>query len=76
MSKTYKTEDGKELTQGEYLYGSNPIEPLPAHFIMRRIESLREHREELFKVDMLKRDGVRINAISRAINFWEGLNGY
>ena len=41
---------------------------------MRRIEALQDHLAELLEVDIYNRDGVRCNAIIKAIAFWENIN--
>ena len=57
-----------------YLYGEEvEVEPIPAEISMRRIELLQEHLEGLLKVDYRHRDLERVQAVIKAINFWESL---
>ena len=63
------------MTKVEYLYGEDvEVVPVPQEVIMRRVEQLNDHLSELLEVDYRKRDGVRCNAIMRAIAFWEKLD--
>ena len=56
----------------EYLYGEDVEVPaLDAEVVMRRIELLKENREELYELHYTKRDEMRIRAIVKAINYWE-----
>ncbi len=56
----------------EYLYGEDiEVPALDAEVIMRRIELLKENREELYELHYTKRDEMRIRAIVKAINYWE-----
>ena len=67
--------NGKSVTPQEYLYGEDVEVPeIPAEVIMRRVELLKEKRFELLEVNLLKRDGSRVNSITKAIDFWEALN--
>ncbi len=56
----------------EYLYGEDiEVPALDAEVVMRRIELLKENREELYELHYTKRDEMRIRAIVKAINYWE-----
>jgi len=73
--KKYHDKNGIELTQKDYLYGIDAeIAPIPAEFICRRIEALKEHLAELLDVPHLQRCGSRCNAIIKSIEFWEKIN--
>ena len=73
--KRFYDKDENELTQEEYLYGKDVDVPeIPAEVIMRRLELLDEHLEELFTLPMIERDGARCNAVIRAKNFWLKIN--
>ena len=59
----------------EYLYGKDiDVPEIPEDIIMRRIELLKDHLEELLDHSYHTRDGERVNAILKAIKFWETIN--
>ena len=63
------------LTQQEYLYGKDVEVPsIPADIIMRRVELLNDNLEELLDVPFFKRDGLRVNAVIKAKEFWLKIN--
>ena len=65
------------MKTNEYLYGEDVEVPeIPAEIIMRRVEALKEHQEELWDVDKLKRDTQRCNEVDKAIKFWETINDH
>jgi len=75
MSKIYTTTDNIEMSQQEYLYGEDVDVPLiPNEVINKRIELLEKHLATLLEVDFRKRDGVRANAVLKALNFWRKIN--
>jgi len=57
-----------------YLYGTDDIEPIPSHVIMRRLELLDEMLYELQEVHYLERDFKRIRAVTKARKFWEAIS--
>ena len=58
----------------EYLYGKDVEVPLlDSEVVMRRIELLKEHREELYKPHYSKRDEAHIRDVSNAISHWENM---
>lgn len=63
------------MYDNEYLYGKDvevpEIDPLS---VARRVELLQDNLDELLEVNYFIRDGVRCNAIIRAIAFWRGIN--
>jgi hypothetical protein len=63
------------IKDNSYLYGEGVVVPLiPKETVDERIAILRAHLDELLEVDWRVRDGVRCNAIIKAIKFWENLN--
>ena len=63
------------MTKHEYLYGKDAEVPsIPADIIMRRVELLNDHLEELLDVPFYKRDGKRVNAVIKAKEFWLKIN--
>jgi hypothetical protein len=63
------------VTKKAYLYGEDiEVPEIPADVVMRRIELLKEHLAELLEHSYHTRDGVRCNAIIKAIKFWENLD--
>ena len=58
-----------------YLYGEDvEVEDIPEELIVRRIELLRDNLAELMEVPYLGRDEVRVNAIIKAVSFWQSIN--
>jgi hypothetical protein len=75
MAKKFKLEDGTEVSQVEYLYGTGVIPPeIPKASIHKRIELLDENLKRVLDVDYLNRDGTRANAIMKAKRFWQNIN--
>ena len=76
LSKTYKDEiTGKTLSHREYLYGKEFVAlDVPQEVVNSKLEVLSEqlaiHLEHSFYI----RDGKRVNAIIKAIKFWENIN--
>ena len=63
------------MKTNEYLYGDGVEVPeIPAEIKMRRIELLNEKLDELLEIPHHKRNGIRVNAIIRAIEFWENID--
>jgi len=63
------------MKRDSYLYGKFiEIPEIPADIIMRRVELLNDNLSELLAVPHLKRDTVRVNAILKAIDFWERMS--
>ncbi len=59
----------------EYLYGPDAeIDEVPALVIVRRIETLKDLREELLEPHYMDRDQDRIRAIDKEIDKWEKIN--
>ena len=55
----------------DYLYGEGVDVPdIDSYVIMRRIELLKEHLEDLIEVYYMDRDTERIRAVVKAIDFW------
>ncbi len=60
------------IKTNKYLYGSDVEVPsLDAEVIMRRIELLSDHLSELLEHSYHTRDGERVDAVLKAINFWQ-----
>jgi len=58
----------------EYLYGKDVEVPLlDSEVVMRRIELLKEHREELYELHYTKRDEAHIRDVVKAISYWENM---
>jgi len=63
------------LSKQEYLYGKGAeVDGIPAEIIMRRVATLEENMEELYKVHYMHRDEARIRAVDKAIRFWRNIN--
>lgn len=63
------------MKDNSYLYGEGVEVPeIDSYAIMKRIELLKEHLEELLEHSYHTRDSDRVNAILKAINFWEKIN--
>lgn len=63
------------MKNNAYLYGEDVEVPeIPAEVIVRRIELLKEHLEELLEIDYKTRDLERIRHVVKAISFWEKLS--
>ena len=63
------------MKTNEYLYGKEVEVPeIPQEIIVRRVELLQEHLDELLEVNYRQRDTGRCKAVFEAIKFWEGLN--
>ncbi len=63
------------LSKQEYLYGSDAeVEDIPADVVMRRVETLKQHLEELYEVHYMQRDEARIRAVDKAVRHWETIN--
>ena len=74
MIEKYEVE-GKKVTPQEYLYGTDVEVPeIPQEIIVRRIELLKEHLGELLEHSFYTRDNKRVNAVLKAIKFWEDIN--
>jgi hypothetical protein len=59
----------------EYLYGSDVEVPeIPGDIIVRRLELLQDNLRELLDHSYHTRDGERVNAVLKAIDFWEKIN--
>ena len=59
------------MRSNEYIYGEGVEVPeVPAEVIMRRLEALDEHLDELMKVHYMDRDPHRIEAVLKAKDFW------
>ena len=56
-----------------YLYNSNEVPEIPAEVIMRRLELLKDNLEELLDHTYFARDYERVNAVLKAIKFYEEL---
>jgi len=56
-----------------YLYNSNEVPEIPAEVIMRRLELLKDNLEELLDHTYFDRDYERVNAVLKAISFYEKL---
>jgi len=75
MRKKYLNQDGKEITQQEYLYGSDVTLPeIPEDVIMIRLKTLNNNLKDLLEYDYSVRDEKRISAILKAITFWVNIN--
>jgi len=62
------------LKQNSFLYGDGvEIAPVPHGVIDERITALQKHLKILMDVEMMERDNNRINAVSKAISFWNKL---
>ena len=63
------------MTDNEYLYGDNVEVPeIPSDIVMRGLELLKDHLEELLDYSFYTRDAERCNAVIKAIDFWNKLN--
>ncbi len=62
------------MKKQEYLYGDVEVCTIPEDVIMRRVEALKDHLDELLKIDYSARDFNRVNNIVKAISFWENIN--
>jgi hypothetical protein len=58
----------------EYLYATSDVPQIPQEVIDERIRLLNENLERLLEVHWLRRDSARVNAVLKAINFWETIN--
>jgi len=58
----------------DYLYGTDDVPDFPEDILMRRMELLKEHLEELMDIDWNQRDGTRCNAVIKALRFHEDIN--
>jgi len=75
MIKEYITSDGKKLSQQEYLYGEDAeVIIIPEEIIMRKVEELSDHLEELLEHSWNIRDSDRCNAIFKDLQFWQSVN--
>lgn len=57
-----------------YLYCTNNVPDIPQDIIDKRIELLEIHLAKLLTENWLTRDGERVNAVCRAIEFWKNIN--
>ena len=58
----------------EYLYGKDVEVPLlDAEVVMRRIELLEDHLEELYKPHYSERDETHIRSVVKAIGYWRDM---
>lgn len=65
----------KKLSRKEYLYGEGvDVEPIPEHVVMRRIEALKEHLDNLLEHSCYTRDTRRCNEVFAAIKWWQNLD--
>ena len=63
------------MISNSYLYGDGvDVDEIPAEIIVRRVELLKDNLSELLDQSYHTRDGVRCNAILKAIRFWENIN--
>ncbi len=63
------------MRTNEYLYGADVEVPeIPAEITVRRVEALNDNLTELLKVHYFVRDNARVDAILKAIEFWENIN--
>ncbi len=59
----------------QYLYGEDvEIEPIPNELLVRRLEALNDNLRELLTKHYFDREEMRINAVVKAIDFWENIN--
>ncbi len=59
----------------QYLYGEDAeIEPIPNELLVRRLEALNDNLRELLTKHYFDREEMRINAVIKAIDFWENIN--
>lgn len=59
----------------QHLYGEDVEVPeIPAEIIMRRVELLKDHLDELLDVPWYLRDGGRCNDVMKVISFWKNIN--
>ncbi len=57
-----------------YLYGEYETIDIPEEVILRKVESLNFHLEDLLEDDMLERDNLRCKEVKDAIEFWLSIN--
>jgi len=63
------------MKTNEYLYGENvEIPVIPSEIKMRRIELLNDKLEELLEVPYHSRNTIRVNAVLKAIDFWQNID--
>ena len=62
------------MTKKVYLYGDYEVEAIPAEVIMRRVEALKAHLDDLMAEHYLNRDMARCNKVLRSIDFWQDLD--
>jgi len=63
------------MKTNEYLYGSEvEVQEIPNDIVMRRLELLKEHLEQLLNHSYYTRDEERVRAVLKAISFWEDIN--
>jgi len=59
----------------EYLYGEDiEVPEIPQEIVVRRIELLNEHLEEILAEPYFSREAFRCNAVIKALSFWENIN--
>jgi len=63
------------MKDNSYLYGDGVKVPdIPKETIEERIKLLNDNLAKQLAVEWHERDGVRCNAITKAIKFWESIN--
>jgi len=63
------------MKNNSYLYGEDTEVPeIPQSIIDERVDKLKANLEKLLDHSYYTRDGLRINAIIKAIKFWETIN--
>ena len=62
------------MHSNQYLYNTDEVPEFPREVIVRRIELLREHLDELLEAHYIDRDDAKIEAVLKAIK-WHQLIG-
>ena len=63
------------MKTNSYLYGEGVEVPeIDSYVIVRRIELLKEHLDDLMEEHYLERDTEKVRAILKAIDFWSKIN--
>ena len=57
-----------------YLYDTDDVPEIPNEIIVRRLELLKDNLAELLDHSYHTRDTARVNALLKAIKFWENIN--
>jgi len=60
--------------QDEYLYDTNEVPQIPTDIVNARLDLLKANLEKLLYHSYYTRDNVRVNAVLKAIHFWENIN--